>query len=71
MAKTKQSSRPIPPGELAGSSEVLEALGLANRSHLKYHRDHDPTFPQPVRVLACGPVWDLRQVRAWQAARNR
>ncbi len=49
-----------PPPRLAGVYEVAELLEITPSS-LADRRRH-PSFPEPVAVLRCGPVWDLDDV---------
>lgn len=64
MAKT------IRPEDLAGRAELRAALDGISYQTLR-RRMAEPGFPEPVRVLEIGEVWDLRAVRKWANARGR
>ncbi len=52
-----------------GAAEVAELLGISRqRVQVLTKRD---TFPQPIVVLAMGPVWDRDEVLAWAEATGR
>jgi len=48
---------------LAGLAEIATAAGVTKRTASRYTIRTD--FPQPISVLAMGPVWDLEQVNTW------
>jgi hypothetical protein len=55
----------VPPfPDLVGVSEVARILGVSRQRAcaLQQHR----YFPSPVAVLACGPIWRLDDLRAFQ-----
>jgi predicted DNA-binding transcriptional regulator AlpA len=51
--------------ELMGAAEVATFLGVS-RQRVHQLRETYRDFPEPLSVLATGPVWDGRRVRAWQ-----
>lgn len=55
--------------QLAGLAEVGALLEVSKQrvSELRHRED----FPPPLAVLASGPVWDRRQMSAFQASRRR
>lgn len=76
----KQSGEPQE--QLVGVAEAAAMLGLskgalAARRAASGHRpgyvdsrDRPVPFPEPLVVLACGPVWLREQILAYQAARE-
>lgn len=66
MAKT------VPIESLVGVSEILELAGITNRRVLREWRERDRhPFPAPIRDLACGEIWDRRQVARWLEQHRR
>ena len=62
--------------ELVGVSEVAEVLGVSRQRVNELDRlAQRPTtrnpFPEPIARLRAGPVWDKRDVDAWQERRSR
>lgn len=55
---------------LAGPAEIGEALGVDANTVNQWKSRH-PEFPEPVRVLKAGSVWDLRDVVAWAKRTGR
>lgn len=68
--------------DIVGAAEAAALLGiskgaLADRRRASGHRpgyvgprDLPVTFPEPLAVLACGPVWLRKQILAYQAERD-
>lgn len=50
---------------IAGLSEVATVLAKP-KATVSAWRKGDYSFPEPFLVLACGPLWDLEQVRRWK-----
>ena len=50
--------------KLAGITEVAE-LASISRSAVSNWIKRDPSFPRPLAVLACGPIWDKADVETW------
>jgi len=53
--------------ELLGFAEVVEFLGIPERTVARYMQRED--FPEPLARLAAGPVWLRGDIDQW--ARNR
>ena len=51
---------------MGGVTEVAEIIGVS-RQRLSKLRER-PDFPDPIGVLAQGPIWDLDQVEAWNGS---
>jgi hypothetical protein len=60
--------------ELWGMTEVCVNLNLS-RARVHQFRNqgvpHMEAFPEPVAVLACGPIWLAHQVKSWDAKRPK
>ena len=63
---TRQQRRPRP--RLAGVSEVADQLYITKSALADRRRNRD--FPQPLAELACGPIWDLADIEAYEARRD-
>jgi predicted DNA-binding transcriptional regulator AlpA len=50
--------------ELVGIAEVAAMLGVTTARVHQITRD-DPTFPEPVAVLAAGRIWQRSDVERW------
>lgn len=48
-----------------GAAEIAALLGVS-RQRVHQLRSTYRDFPEPISVLATGPVWDAADVRAWQ-----
>lgn len=60
--------RPLPLAEkpeLAGQVEIAEHLGCTRQQVASWLNDEDIETPDPIAVLRCGRIWDLRDWRAW------
>ena len=55
--------------ELVGTSEIA-ALASASRSAVSNWVARDPSFPKPVADLACGQIWDKRDIDLWLEKNN-
>jgi DNA-binding CsgD family transcriptional regulator len=53
----------VSPPELVGVAEVAELLAVSKQRVSELHRRED--FPEPVAVLATGPIWQLPAVKAF------
>jgi predicted DNA-binding transcriptional regulator AlpA len=52
-----------------GITEIARLLGVSRqRAHQLAHSED---FPEPVAVLAAGPIWETTQIEAWAAATGR
>lgn len=54
----------IEPQHLVGVNEIAALYGVDESAVRRWRRDLDG-FPQPVRMLSMGHIFDLRQVAAW------
>ncbi len=54
---------------MGGVTEVAEALGVSRQRLSKLRGRAD--FPDPIGVLAQGPIWDLDAVEAWNGSGSR
>ncbi len=64
----RKRRRPRSP-RLGGVAEVADLL-LITKSALAYRRrNHD--FPEPLAELACGPIWNMDEIDAYQEQRER
>lgn len=50
--------------ELVGTSEIA-ALASTSRSAVSNWIARNPSFPKPVADLACGQIWDRRDIEKW------
>ena len=55
--------------ELLGTSEIA-ALASASRSAVSNWVSRDPSFPKPLADLACGQIWDRKDIEAWLVKNN-
>jgi len=62
------AERRWPIDDLAGNSEIAAALGVG-RAAVANWPERYTDFPQPLRVLAAGPIYSLRQVVEWDSRR--
>lgn len=64
-----------PPGEhveLGGVAEIAEEFGIGrSRVSMWSSRRESSGFPEPLAILAAGPVFDMAAVRAWYHAKYR
>jgi len=56
----------VRPEDLIGFSEVVELLGVAQRTAARYVKR--PDFPAPYVRLAAGPIWLRADVDRWGKA---
>src|SRR5262245_45824708 len=57
----------IDPRELVGSQEAATITGMTDTAFRQAHsRDR---VPEPITVLACGPIWTRSQIEEWTANR--
>lgn len=53
---------------LAGVAELSAAFGVGRTTISNWHgRSAGNGFPDPVAVLAAGPVWDINDVITWHS----
>lgn len=52
----------VPP--LAGLKEAAAILGWDRRKLYTYEKRG--SFPKPVQVLACGPIWTVQQIEEYK-----
>lgn len=52
--------------ELVGTSEIA-ALASASRSAVSNWVSRDPSFPKALANLACGQIWDKKEIEVWLA----
>lgn len=50
--------------EFVGTSEIAE-LASTSRSAVSNWVTRDPSFPKPIADLACGQIWDKKEIEAW------
>ena len=65
MAGKPPQKQPI---ALGGVAEVAEVLCIS-KSALTERRRHS-SFPEPLVELACGPIWDLDVIDAYDRGRD-
>ena len=54
---------------LMGITEIARLLGVSRqRAHQLAHGED---FPEPVAVLAAGPIWETTQIEAWAERTGR
>jgi hypothetical protein len=54
--------------ELAGVKEISDELGVLRTTISMWAtRRQRSGFPEPVAMLAMGPIYDMDEVRAWHA----
>lgn len=66
-------------GDLVGTKEIAEYLGLQHPETVHLYRKSDKhygpgsehPFPEPVAHLAIGHVWSMADVKRWQAERKK
>lgn len=57
----------VDPRELIGQKEAVELSGISKRGFQLARTDG--RVPEPIAVLACGPIWVRRQFDDWVADR--
>lgn len=55
--------------DLVGISEIA-SLASASRSAVSNWVTRDPSFPKPIADLACGQIWDKRDIEFWLEKNN-
>jgi len=60
--------RPNKQLRLGGVSEVADRLYITKSALADRRRNH--AFPKPLAELACGPIWDLDEIEAYDARRD-
>lgn len=55
--------------DIVGAAEIAHMLGVSRQRAQQLVTQKG--FPDPVRVLKMGKVWDAGEVRAWAEARGR
>jgi predicted DNA-binding transcriptional regulator AlpA len=55
------------PEDLIGFKEIVQMLGVAQRTAARYVKRSD--FPPPYVRLAAGPIWLRRDVEKWARSR--
>jgi hypothetical protein len=55
--------------ELVGTSEIA-ALASTSRSAVSNWAARDPSFPKPIADLACGQIWNKRDIESWLEKNN-
>jgi hypothetical protein len=53
---------------LVGVAEVAKAYGVSAQAVSNWRKREPDTCPEPIRFLAMGPVWDIRD---WKRIRSR
>ena len=53
---------------LGGVAEVADQLYITKSALADRRRSHD--FPKPLAELACGPIWDMADIEAYEARRD-
>ena len=54
---------------LVGIAEIARDIGVS-RQVVSNWRSRDATFPQPVKTLSMGPVFDMNDVKNWIVAND-
>lgn len=60
--------------EIWGMTEVCANLELSRARIHQFRREGVPgmaAFPQPVTILACGPIWLASEIKAWDRVRPK
>jgi predicted DNA-binding transcriptional regulator AlpA len=52
---------------LVGLTEITEMTGASYTNVKAWHRRGQ--LPDPVAVLACGPIWQTREIKRWMKRR--
>ncbi len=55
--------------ELVGTSEIA-SLASSSRSAVSNWVARDPSFPKPIADLACGQIWNKRDIQSWLEKNN-
>lgn len=55
--------------ELVGTSEIA-SLASSSRSAVSNWASRDPSFPKPIADLACGQIWNKREIQSWLEKNN-
>ncbi len=63
--------RRVDPEELVGAAEIAERLGVARPQVVYEWRRRHTDFPQPVKRLSIGHVWNWPDVAAWAKRTGR
>jgi transposase-like protein len=58
------------PDELVGVAEIADRLGVGTSVVHDWRRRH-PDFPEPVRQLRMGLIWDWATVARWARTTGR
>lgn len=56
--------------KLAGRKEAMEILGWKHKSMIGTYLERG-SFPLPIQVLACGPIWTVQQIEEYKASRDK
>ena len=56
---------------LVGPAEIAESLSIDANTINVWRRRESVGFPEPVRHLKRGPVWDIREIREWAIRTGR
>ena len=57
----------VEPSELVGAQEAAKLAGLSRSGFSLAQREG--RAPEPITVLACGPIWTRSQIEEWAAER--
>lgn len=61
----------VKPEDLVGAHEIAERLGLAFPNLVHTWRRRHKDFPEPIRSLEAGLIWDWNDVSQWLRATGR
>lgn len=65
---TQANDKMVQGRHLAGVAELAELFGVGRTTISNWHARTDKNgFPDPVAILAAGPVWDRTDVVTWHA----
>jgi predicted DNA-binding transcriptional regulator AlpA len=64
-------ARKVSVDRLVGAAEIAKKLGYSNPEYVHDLRRRYDDFPEPLKRLAAGFVWDWADVEAWAKATGR
>jgi predicted DNA-binding transcriptional regulator AlpA len=57
--------------DIVGAHEIAERLGLSFPNVVHNWRRRHSDFPQPIKELQAGCIWDWRDIEAWLKSTGR
>lgn len=60
-------TRHVEAANIVGLAEVCEIIGFSDGYVTLLLKDESSGFPQPIRTIRQGRLWDAQEVRTWRA----